>query len=81
MARFGCFLLKSGLSRKAWYCVDVFNIFASLEMEYLVLKQRCSVGRGRGGLGPLNILTSTFNLVSGHALDAALRFIGFISVR
>ena len=74
-------MLKSGLSRKAWYCVDVFNIFASLEMEYLVLKQSCNVGRGRGGLGPPNILTGTFNLVSGHALDAALRFTGFISVR
>ena len=74
-------MLKSGLSRKAWYCVDVFNIFASLEMEYLVLKQCCNVGRGRGGLGPPNILTGTFNLVSGHALDAALRFTGFISVR
>ena len=69
-------MLKSGLSRKAWYCVDVFNIFASLEMEYLVLKQCCSVGRGRGGLGPPNSLTG-----SGHALDAALRFTGFISVR
>ena len=74
-------MLKSGLSRKAWYCVDVFNIFASLEMEYLVLKQYCSVGRDRGGLGPPNSLTGTFNLVSGHALDAALRFTGFISVR
>ena len=31
-------------------------------------------GRGGGGLGPPIILTGTFNLVSGHALHAALQF-------
>ena len=40
-----------------------------------------STGRGRGDLGPPIILTGTFDLVSGHALLAALRFNVFISVQ
>ena len=39
-----------------------------------------SIGRGRGDLGPPIILTGTFDLVSGHALHAVLRFDVFISV-
>ena len=40
-------------------------------------------GRGGGGgvLGPLIILTGTFNLFSGHALHTSLRFNVFVSVR
>ena len=38
------------------------------------------MGRGWGGLGPPIVLTGTFNLVSGHALRAALWLIVFISV-
>ena len=45
-----------------------------------MLKHREGPGGGVAG-GPPIILTSTFNLFSGHALHAALRFNVFISVR